>query len=204
MTLDFRWQDGDRVLFLYDAHADDPLGYAHVIPTMVTARYPERFIDYFPRPVGGNRVGDVLGHVDHDILGNDPPPTWIVIDLGMNDVMHNGTGTPLGRFQDAYRTLLMRLAQTKANLICLTTTVIGEELDDAKNRAAVGYNEAILNLGFAQGADVIDINAAFRDTLRRAQARNPDIRFTKDDLRLNVYGLYLETMLILKGVAFAL
>ena len=204
MALDFDWQDGERVMFLGDSIMEDPQGYIRLVPAMVTARYPERLIDFSLRGIGGNRIGDLLERLDRDILDSEPAPSWISIGVGLNDVEARGIGTPLGRFREAYRELLLRLADTKAKLVCLTTTVRGEELDSADNKALAGYNEAIREIAFAQGAQVVDVQAAFQDAIRRAQARDPDFRFTVDGVHLNASGNALLTLTLLKGIHFAL
>lgn len=203
MALDFTWQDGERVMFIGDSITEDPQGYTRLVPTMVSARYPELRIEYFPRGVGGNRVGDLLERLDRDVLGNDPAPSWISISVGINDVWHGAAGTPPGRFRELYDTILLRLADTKARLVCLTTTVIGEELDNEQNTALVTYNDAIRELAFERGAQVVDMNAAFRDAIQRAQASNPDFRYTTDGVHMDTYGSYLMSMTLLGALNFA-
>ncbi|MHB9133064.1 MAG: SGNH/GDSL hydrolase family protein [Armatimonadota bacterium] len=205
MAQDFIWQDGERVMFIGDSTMEDPQGYTRLVPTMVTARYPERAITYIPRGVGGNRIGDLLERIDRDILNGSPLPTWIVIDIGINDVQDGAnTGTPLGRFRELYSALLQRLKDTGANLMCLTTTVIGEELGNEMNRKLVGYNDAIREIAFQQGAQVVDVNTVFQDAIRRAQARNPNFRYTTDGRHLDAYGQYLVAEILLGALHFKL
>jgi lysophospholipase L1-like esterase len=204
MTLDFSWADGERVMFIGDMVTEDPLGYTRLIPAMVTARYPERRIEYYPRGVGGNRVGDLLERLEPDLLGNLHRPTWVSVSIGLNDVREGAAGTPLGRFEELYAALLERLLEWKARLVCLTTTVKGENLDNADNRALVAYNEAIRAIAFRHGADVVDVNQAFHAAIRNAQAVNPDFRYTIDGMRLNAYGNYLLAFIMLQSLNFSL
>ncbi|HEX2952260.1 MAG TPA: SGNH/GDSL hydrolase family protein [Armatimonadota bacterium] len=204
MALDFTWQDGDRVMFIGDSITEDPQGYTHLVPTMVTARYPDRQIEYFPRGMGGNRIGDIFERIEGDILGNEQPPTWIALSLGINDVWHGATGTPPGRFRDLYDAMITQLSATKAAIACMTTTVIGEELDNEQNTALGSYNDIIREVAAARGAQLIDVNAAFRNAIQLAQARNPRFRFTTDDVHLNTYGQYLMSMVILASLNFAM
>ncbi|MHB9026769.1 MAG: GDSL-type esterase/lipase family protein [Armatimonadota bacterium] len=203
MAQEFVWNDGERVMFLGDSTTDDPQGYARLAPTMVTARYPERKIDYVIHGVGGDRITEVLGRLDGYFL-NEPRPTWILVSLGINDVWHDSTGTPLGRFTDLYIELMQRLKETRAVVVALTTTVIGEELDNEQNQALVGYNDAIRRIAFQFGAEVVDMNAAFHEAIRRAQAANPDFRFTTDGVHLDAYGGYLMTFTLLNALHFSL
>lgn len=204
MALDFDWQDGDRVMFLGDSGTDDPQSYTRLVPAMVTARYPERQLDYLPRGIGGDRIDSLLRRLDADVFRNDLLPTWIVLSVGTNDVWHGGSGTPLGRFHELYHELLLRLADTKATVLCLTTTVIGEELENPQNQALTGYNDAIRAIAFEHGAQVVDVNTVLREAITRAQARNPDFRFTIDNIRLGIPGNYLVAMTLLGTLHFAL
>ncbi len=203
MAQDFTWQDGARVMFLGDSITEDPQGYTRLVPTLVTARYPERQISYFPRGVGGNRVGDLLERLDRDVFGGEPPMSWISISIGINDVWHGASGTPLGRFRDLYTSLLQRLRETRATLACFTTTVIGEELTSEPNQLLAGYNDAIRELAFANGAQVVDMQAVFHDAITRAQTRNPDFRFTTDGVHMDTYGSYLMALTVLKELNFS-
>ncbi|HEY3417555.1 MAG TPA: hypothetical protein VGM23_11785, partial [Armatimonadota bacterium] len=78
MAQDFVWQDGERVLFLGDSITEDPQGYTRLVPTMVTARYPELKIDYYTHGVGGDRISELLGRLD-GYFSKDPTPSWIFV-----------------------------------------------------------------------------------------------------------------------------
>lgn len=204
MALEFSWADGERVMFIGDVVTDDPLGYTRLIPAMVTARYPDRRIAYYPRGSGGNRIGDVLEKLLPDLLGNLQKPTWVGVSLGLNDVQEGAAGTPLGRFQELYEELLLELKDWKARIACLTTTVRGEDLNNADNRKLIGYNEVIRAIGFKHGVEVIDVNQAFQIAIKRAQSVNPDFHYTIDGEHLNEYGNYLMTMTVLQSLNFDL
>lgn len=204
MALEFSWADGERVMFIGDMATEDPLGYTRLIPAMVTARYPDRRIEYYPRGVGGNRVGDVIERLEPDLLGNLHTPTWVSVSIGLNDVQQGATGTPPGRFQELYAELLERLQAWKTRVVCLTTTVKGEDLQNEDNQRLAIYNEAIRSVAFQHGAEVVDVNRAFHTAIRQAQAVNPDFRYTIDGERLNTYGNYLLAFVLLHSLNFSL
>lgn len=204
MAQDFAWNDGERVMFLGDSITEDPDGYTRLVPAMVTARYPELAIEYLPRGVGGNRVGDLLERLDRDVFTTEQLPTWISISIGVNDVWHDSTGTPLGRFRDLYTAVLGRLKDTGARLVCFTTSVISEDLENEKNAALAGYNDAIREIAFAQGAEVVEMYDTFIDAIQRAQARDPEFRFTTDGVHMNTAGRYLMTLTLLQTLHYSL
>ena len=204
MAQDFVWNDGERVMFIGDSLTEDPQGYTRLVPAMVTARYPELAIDYSPKGVGGNRIGDLLERLNRDVLDSDPLPSWISISIGLNDVQQDAAGTPPGRFRELYDALLLRLLKTKATLVCLTTTVLSEDPDTGLNRMLEPYNDAIRDIAFARGAQVVDVNAIFQDAIRRAQSRHPNFRYTTDGMHLNTYGSYLLAMTLLNALHFSL
>ena len=203
MAQEFAWQDGARVMFIGDSITEDPLGYAQLVPAMVTARYPDRRIEYMIRGVGGNHIGHLIDRLDRDIFDNNPNPNWIIVSIGLNDSGGERIGTPLGRFRDYYHELLLRLLGTKATLVCCTTTVDGEELENARNQTLQGYNEAIREIAFTHGAQVADINAAFHEAIRLAQSRTPAIHFTTDGVQPNNYGSYLLAFTLLRTLHFS-
>lgn len=207
MAQDFAWRDGERVLFISDNTTDDPIGFMRLVPTMITARYPELRISYMPRNMGGNRIGDVVERLGRDILGNDPLPTWAIINLGLNDVAYEQPGTPPGRFRELYNELLERLLmQTDGNvtLACMTTTVLSEELDSPMSKALTAYNDAIREVAFNRGAQVYDIHPVIMDAINRGRSITPDLRFTTDGRHLDVYGNYLVTLAVLRYLNFGL
>ena len=204
MALDFSWHDGERVMFIGDAITEDPQGYTRIIPAMVTARYPERRIAYYPRGGGGNRIGDLLERLERDILGDLRTPTWVSMSVGLNDVWDSGTGTPLERFQQLYETMILRLLDWKSTVVCLTTTLKGEDLNSPDNQRLVGYNEAIRAIAFKYRVGVIDINRIFQTAIQQAQSVHAPFHYTDDGTRLNAYGHYLMTAAILGALHYAL
>lgn len=207
MAREFVWGDGERVMFVVDSVSEDVQGFTRLVPAMVSARYPEMRVSYLPRPVGGNRIGEVIQRLSRDILRDDALPTWIGISLGLNDVDFEQPGTPLGRFHALYGNLLEQLAmQTdrRAQLVCLTTTVMTEEQDSPLFHAADGYNDAIREVAFTHGAQVMDIQRVMMEAIVRGQSVTPDMRYTTDGRHLNTYGHYLMTLTMLQYLHFAL
>ena len=89
-------------------------------------------------------------------------------------------------------------------MLCQTTMVIGEELTNELYQRAALYNVAIREIAFANGALVVDINAAFHDAIQRAQSRNPDFHYTIDGTHPNMLGTFLMCMTLLKTLHFTL
>ncbi len=138
------------------------------------------------------------------MFDSNPLPNWITVSIGLNDAFHEASGTYIGRFRELYDELLQRLLDTKAKLVCLTTTVLGEELENKQNKILAQYNDAIREIAFAHHALVVDMNEAFQDAIRRALAHNPDFRYTTDGMHMNEYGNELMTMTLLKALNFSL
>lgn len=204
MAQAFAWNNGDRVLFLGDRVMDDPMGYPRLIAAMITAQYPDRAIDFDVRLVGGNRLPEVIGRLDGDLLAWHPGPTQLVVALGINDVWTGEPGTPIGRFRELYAELLQRLRDTGAHLLCLTPTVRSEEPGQREQREMRNYVDAITEIAFQHSADVIDVHQALTESIAVAQAANPTFRYTIDGERLNVYGHLLVAMAVLQALNFNL
>ena len=147
---------------------------------------------------------EVLGRLGADLLGWQPRPTQIVVALGLNDVWDGASGTPLGRFRELYSELLTRLGDLQAHLLCLTTTVHGEDPHTRENQALAGYNESIREIAFEHHADVIDVHQALREAITSVQVVNPAFRYTVDGVSLNVYGHFLVALAVLQALNFSL
>jgi lysophospholipase L1-like esterase len=210
---EFLIRNGDKVLFIGDSitgagRENDPnglgYGYVSIIATLVTAAYPERKIHFVNKGISGNRVVELRVRWDEDVI--DQKPDWVSISIGINDVWRKFDGHPqmavsLNNFITVYRTLIEdTLRFTRAELILMETSVIGEDLDNHPNSVLSPYNEAIRAFARDYNAILVPVNRAFR----RAILSRPGFRWTTDGVHPNSYGHTLIAITWLRSLGFEL
>ena len=90
---EFLVQDGQRYIFQGDSITDAgrraaaaPLGtgYPKFVVDLVTAKYPERRIEWSNRGISGNRVTQLAERWTDDVIRHEPD--WVSILIGINDL----------------------------------------------------------------------------------------------------------------------
>ncbi len=115
---------GDHVLFYGDSitdagrrlEANNPqqmgTGYPAMIASRLGARHPELRMRFTNRGISGNRVDDLVGRLDEDVLAEAPDLVSILI--GINDTWRRydrNDPTSTASFAAGYRQLLERLTE---------------------------------------------------------------------------------------------
>ncbi|HID56270.1 TPA: hydrolase [Candidatus Poribacteria bacterium] len=210
---EFLIHNGERVVFIGDSitdagKGDDPnglgFGYVSIIASLVTAAYPERRIHFINKGVSGNRIVELRERWWGDVI--ELKPNWVSISIGINDVWRRFDGrphlaVPLNDFISIYRTLIEdTLSLTRANLILMETSVIGEDLESRPNRMLSSYNDAIRGFARHYDAILVPVNRAFR----KAILSRPGFRWTMDGVHPNPYGHMLIALTWLKSMGFEL
>lgn len=127
---DFLLQDGQTVVFAGDSitdcgrrDAERPYGEGYVRRTieLITARYPQRRINYFNEGISGNTVQDLKERWHDDVLRHQPD--WVTIKIGINDI-HRLSGNPIGaaptdHFERDYRDILQRTRDSGARVVLI-------------------------------------------------------------------------------------
>jgi lysophospholipase L1-like esterase len=127
----FLFQDGQTVLFIGDSITDcgrrgdaAPYGngYVRAAIDLITARYPERRIQFVNQGIGGNTVADLHGRWTEDVIAHRPD--WLSVKIGINDLHRTLDATPAAvapdRFEALYREILQRARdETGARLILI-------------------------------------------------------------------------------------
>jgi lysophospholipase L1-like esterase len=134
----FKLQDGQTYLFAGDSITDcgrrgaaAPLGegYARLATQLITARYPERRINYINVGIGGNTVQNLRDRWHDDVLIHRPD--WVSVKIGINDLsrtLHNTPDTtPPDVYETAYRGILQRTKEIGARLILIDPFYISTE-----------------------------------------------------------------------------
>jgi acyl-CoA thioesterase-1 len=121
----------DRILFTGDSITDCGrvrenaehlgFGYAALTAAHLQARLAAPSLKIFNRGISGNRVCDLLGRVEADLLALQP--TVVSILIGINDTWRrydSGNATNAAAFERDYRALLAKIAgQLEARVVLL-------------------------------------------------------------------------------------
>jgi lysophospholipase L1-like esterase len=142
-------KNGQRFLFIGDSITDCgrrgphyPLGegYVALFSELMTARYPERKIDFINKGIGGNRIVDLEGRWEDDVMRHKPD--WLSIKIGINDE-HNYFGDRVNgispaRFDEVYDSILQRtFAVWKPNLILIAPFYLSRDTVSGTHRTKI-------------------------------------------------------------------
>jgi lysophospholipase L1-like esterase len=193
----------DVLVCLGDSITEAAEGYVGQVANHLYVHHPDTPVRVLNAGVSGHRIVDLLARLDRDVVVHQPQ--WVTVSVGINDVWHQlipgHYGIPLPEFRTGYEELVARLkAGTQARLFLMTTTVIGEDLDNEPNRTLSGYNAVIRELADREGLGLIDLNQAFCDAIQRGRAANPVYHLTYDGVHPTPAGHQLIAAQVLKAL----
>lgn len=203
------FKKGERIVFLGDsitAGGVRPTGYVTLIKNTLAEKHPDLEIEIIGAGISGNKVPNLQGRVDKDVIAKKP--TVVVIYIGINDVWHGekdpARGTMPDKFESGLEEVIGKCTAAGARVILCTPTVIGELKDGKNNLDAKLDQYADLSRGVAKklNLQLCDLRKAFVDHI---QANNPENKdkgiLTTDRVHLNDAGnkLVAGTMLPLLG-----
>ncbi|HOF60038.1 MAG TPA: SGNH/GDSL hydrolase family protein [Candidatus Latescibacteria bacterium] len=142
-------KDGQTLLFIGDSITDCgrrgpnyPLGdgYPALFRDLMTARWPERNIQYINKGIGGNRVTDLQMRWEDDVMRYKPE--WLSIKIGINDehsfVADPNNGVSPQRFREVYDSILQRTFSVwKPNLILISPFYISQDTVSGTHRTKI-------------------------------------------------------------------
>lgn len=203
------FKKGERIVFLGDSITEGgmrPNGYVTLIKNALAEKHPDLGIRIIGAGVSGNKVPNLQGRVDKDVIAKQP--TLVVIYIGINDVWHGETdptrGTMPDVFQSGLEEVVGKCTAAGARVILCTPTVIGE-LKDGRNSLDAKLDQyADLSRGVATklNLQLCDLRKAFVDHIATNNPENKDKGIlTTDRVHLNDAGdkLVAETILPLLG-----
>ena len=125
---------GDRIVFLGDSITEQgagPKGFVTLIRHALQEKHKDLGIEVIGAGVSGNKVPDIQGRLEHDVLAKKP--TLVVIYIGINDVWHGekdpAKGTSKEKYEAGLRDVIKRCQDAGARVVLCTPSVIGEKND---------------------------------------------------------------------------
>ncbi|OQB36986.1 MAG: GDSL-like Lipase/Acylhydrolase [Candidatus Latescibacteria bacterium ADurb.Bin168] len=180
-------KDGQTLLFIGDSITDCgrrgpnyPLGdgYPALFRDLMTARWPERNIQYINKGIGGNRVTDLQMRWEDDVMRYKPD--WLSIKIGINDehsyVADPNNGVSPQRFREVYDSILQRTFSVwKPNLILISPFYISKDTVSGTHRTKIlqlipEYIAVVKDMAAKYGAIYVPLHDIFQKHLEYRDA----------------------------------
>ncbi len=187
---------GDRIVFLGDSITEQgagPKGFVTLIRRALQEKHKDLGIEVIGAGVSGNKVPDIQGRLERDVLAKKP--TLVVIYIGINNVWHGekdpSKGTSKEKYEAGLRNVIKRCQDAGARVVLCTPSVIGEKNDGSDTNDPKLDEYADISRAVAKDlkVPVCDLRKDFQDY---EKAHNPDNKesgvLTKDRVHLNDTG----------------
>lgn len=196
----------DRVVFFGDSityFGNQPGGYVTLVREAVAKSHPGENIEIIGAGISGNKIGDLLGRVENDVMTKKP--TVVVVYIGINDVWHwrRNQGTTQDVFEDGLNKLVDRFESAGARVILVTPSVIGEKKNGANKWDKWLDEFAGITKKVAQERKLqcIDLRTIFKDYDAKHNPEDAEQGIlTKDTVHLNPTGDKLVANEMLKAL----
>jgi len=170
------FKEGHRILFIGDSITDcgrnypgsAPYGdgYVSIVRNFLTAGFPDLFLEFVNRGVGGDTILDLAVRWESDVINE--APDWLCVKIGINDVWAQITsmsslGVGLEEYERVYRRLLDETRQEVrlSGLILMDPYVIEPNAEDPFRRAMAPYLEVVAKLADEFKAIRVESQKAF-------------------------------------------
>lgn len=200
-------KSGDRIVFFGDSitwAGSGPEGYISIIRETLEKKRRDKDVEFINAGVSGDRVPDLKGRVENDVIARKPAIVFIYI--GINDVWHFSllrTGTPKDRYESGLREIIGKIAGAGARVILCTPSVIGEKRHGSNQYDAMLDEYAGISRKTAKDLNVriCDLRKAFIEYLKVNNPENKEIGIlTSDGVHLNNKGNKLVAEQMLKAL----
>jgi isoamyl acetate esterase len=201
-------QKGDRIVFLGDSITQAGAnrgGYVTLIREALIEKHKDLDIEVIGAGISGNKVPDLQGRLERDVLAKKP--TVVVIYIGINDVWHGendpARGTPKDKFESGLKEIIGKIQKAGARVIICTPSVIGEK-NDGSNKLDTRldeYADVSRSVAKETKSQLCDLRKAFLDHLKKDNSGNKEQGvLTSDRVHLNAAGNRFVADVILKSL----
>jgi hypothetical protein len=126
----------------------------------------------------------MLARLDRDVLSKKPD--WMTLSCGVNDVWHGVTGVPFDQYKINITSIVDQAEAAGIKVMILTSTPIGEDLDNDNNKKLAAYNDFMLQYAPEKHILLADLNAAEQDGLKSKSVKGNFL--TVDGVHMNPHG----------------
>jgi lysophospholipase L1-like esterase len=190
---------GENIAFLGDSITqqgnDSAAGYVRLVVSGLEAAGIK--VSYVPAGISGHKSDQMLNRLDRDVLSKKPD--WMTLSCGVNDVWHGARGIPLPQYKSNITEIVTRAKAGGTRVMILTSTMIGEDQENANNQKLAAYNEFLCQLAKAKDCLLADLNADMQAALKAIPAPHQGNQLTTDGVHMNPMGNLMMASGILKA-----
>ncbi len=201
-----------RIVCLGDSitqFGDGPKGYVGLMRAYLAQAYPANAIEVLNAGISGNTSNDELGRFDRDVL--QKKPDLLTISVGVNDVWHGfnaqfpqgggPNGVTLAIYSANVEKMVTEAQAQGIEVVLLSPTVIGEDLNDPRNAVATGYMAALRDIARRHKCLFVDLRGPFQTYLDLSRTTgHTDKLLTVDGVHMNDWGNRLMAATILSAL----
>jgi lysophospholipase L1-like esterase len=173
-----QFQDKTRLLFIGDSitdggrvreavnSSDEGLGggYVRQVKALLGAHYPERVIEVLNTGCSGNRITDLEGRWEGDVLALKPD--WLSVMIGINDVWRQFDRPSIAqvapeKFESVYDALLERTRPGLKGLVLMSPFFLEPDRGEPMRAMMDRYGAIARKLADKHDAVFADVQAAF-------------------------------------------
>lgn len=192
---------GDRIAFLGDSITEGGAGHAGGYVQMVVSGLAANDIqvEMIPAGISGHKSDQMLERLHRDVL--DKKPTWMTLSCGVNDVWHGANGIPLEAYRKNITSIVDQAQGAGVQVMILTSTMIGEDAQDANNLRLDAYNDFLRSLAAEKKCLLADLNADMQAAIQPAAAggKQIELQLTYDGVHMGPLGNRLMARGILRA-----
>lgn len=199
---------GDRIVFLGDSITQagaEPKGYVSLVRQALDKSQKNLEIVVIGAGISGNKVPDLEGRLERDVLAQKP--TKVIIYIGINDVWHGqddpARGTLPERFETGLAGIVDRIRKSGAEVILATPSVIGEKTDGSNKLDSKldQYSAITRKIAKEKKTGLCDLRSAFINYLKKNNPGNKEAGIlTSDTVHLNEAGNQFVAEVMLKSL----
>jgi len=183
----------EKIIFLGDSITqqgyEDSYGYVRVFETEYAEKHPELNLEIIGAGIGGNRVADLQGRLEGDVLSKNPDT--VVVYIGINDVWNTAANETPEQFRAGLEDVIGRILASGARAVLCTPSVIGELKNNANSldENLDIFSDVSRSVAAENNILLIDLRKAFVDYLADNNPNNLSTGIlTTDGVHLNETG----------------
>ena len=184
---DIAVKDGEKIAFLGDSITQAgarPNGYVRLaIRGLESAGVKASAI---PAGISGHKSNQMLARLERDVLSKNP--NWMTLSCGVNDVWHGKRGVNLADYKTNITKIVDRCQEAGVKVVLLTSTMIGEDKDNANNKKLSTYNDFLQELAKEKKCLLADLNAGMQSIIEASSDKKNGKLLTSDGVHMNPDG----------------